>query len=146
MEDIKDFISSMKNKNTVSKTKSDIKIFATYKERINETRAFEAMSPRELDFFLSRFFFTIKKSDGSDYEPGSLFSMQGSMMRHLKDNGYKYNLKTDPLFCQHRDVLKSKMKSLKQNGKGLKPNKSDPFTPQEIEVLHEKKILGKGMQ
>lgn len=102
------------------------------------------MEPPELDLLLCQFFMTIRKEDGSEYEPTSLGGMQASFMRYLKRNGYKHNIRDDPLFSRHRDVLVARRKSLKEMGLGLQPNKSDPFTEEEISILYAKGIFGKG--
>ena len=38
----------------------------------------------------------------------------------------------------------SKRKLLRQNGKGNKPNKDEPLTKEEIDILYQKKLLGTG--
>jgi hypothetical protein len=85
-----------------------------------------------------------KKKTGDDYEPSSLIGFQSSMSRYLKQHRYAYNIKYDPRFTGHRKVLKTRCKYLRQLGKGLKPNRSQPFTAQEIEVMYEKGVMGSG--
>jgi hypothetical protein len=82
----------------------------------------------------------VQKSNGEDYEPSSLGSMQASFMRHLKAKNYPHSIREGPLFSRHRDVIVAKRKSLKMQGKGLTLNK--PFTPEEVEILYEKQLLG----
>ena len=42
-----------------------------------------------------------------------------------------------------RDVLKAKKKSLKKQGSGNPPNKTDAITDEEINIMYEKKLLEK---
>ena len=93
----------------------------------------------ELDVILARFFLSVRKQDGEEYEPSSLSNMQSSFMRHLSANGYTWNLHTDPKFSQHRDVINAKL--LRQQGKGLQPNKSEAFSDDDIELLYKKSFL-----
>ena len=48
----------------------------------------------------------------------------------------------DDAFRLTRDALKAKQKSLKKQGRGNRPNKTDAITDEEINILYEKKILG----
>lgn len=48
----------------------------------------------------------------------------------------------DDAFRLTRDALKAKQKSLKKQGRGNHPNKTDAITDEEINILYEKKILG----
>ena len=59
------FVESMKNKNTKSKTTSDLKNFKERmrNENLNENRNLEDIPPRELDMYLARFFLTVRKQD-----------------------------------------------------------------------------------
>ena len=68
--------------------------------------------------------------------------MFGSFTRHYKEKGI--NLKTDIAFRQTRDTLEARRKQLKTLGLGNKKNKSQPFTPLEIEHLWESGELGSG--
>ena len=145
MAEIQEFIEDNKNPNTKRKTISDLKQLLIFKDNLGDRRCLEEMPAQELDCLLSRFFFSLKKADGTDYEPGSLTSYQSSFMRYLKEKGYPHNIRTDQLFYSSNQVIAAKRKTLKQAGKGLRPNKSEPFTKDEVEILFEKKILGKGI-
>ena len=50
---------------------------------------------KELNECLSRFFAEIRKSDGSDYEQGSLRVMLAAIGRHLKQNDSKISIAKD---------------------------------------------------
>ena len=70
--------------------------------------------------------------------------IQASVARHLREKKYPHNIREDTIFQQSRDVVAAKCKSLKQQGKGLKKNRSDPFTEEEISIMFERGSLGNG--
>ncbi|CAG2188645.1 unnamed protein product [Mytilus edulis] len=65
-----------------------------------------------------------------------------SINRHLTEKHCNINLIKDKEFKHSRDVLMSKRKLLRQNGKGNKPKKAEPLTKEEIDILYQKKLLG----
>jgi integrase len=141
---IEEFILGQSNQNTLSKTLYDIKILKEFLQQpeINESREIQNIPPAELSTILSRFFITVRKSNGSEYEPTSLRGMMSSFDRQLRRFNYGEYIATSPKFSQVREVLKSKQKLLKREGKGNFPNKADPINDQEIEILWQKKQLG----
>ena len=87
---------------------------------------------------------TYKARDGSikEYESDSLTSLHRGIERYLKENGYKQSLVTSDDFAGSRKVLETRRKELKGKGKGNKPNKADPITPDEEEKMWEVGALG----
>ena len=83
-----------------------------------------------------------KKKDGDDYEPESLKIMQSAIERHLKDKNYPLSIVRSREFHNSQDVLNAKALSLRQQGKGKRPNKAQPLTPDEESALWEKGQLG----
>lgn len=138
------FLAEMRNGNTVRKTKSDVGKFKNWLLQQNEEREVGSIPSPELDLLLARFFMTAKKADGGEYEPDTLKSMQGSINRYLGEKGSTVNLIEDKEFKHSRDVLTSKRKYLRQQGKGNRPNQADPFTKEEIDMLYQKGLLGGG--
>lgn len=53
-----------------------------------ETRTLENIPPIELNELLSKFFISIRKKDGAEYEPASLSNMKCSLERHLRNKKY----------------------------------------------------------
>lgn len=143
LEETEEFIQNKKNINTKSKTKSDIKKFREWLTGDDESRELKEIPPKELDLYISRFLLSVRKTkDNGEYEPSTIRGMFTSICRHLKDNDYGVDLSVSQDFRRTREVLKAKCLDLKEKGKGNKPNRSDPFTPQEIKVLRAKKLLG----
>ena len=103
----------------------------------------EDLPPEELDRLLGHFFVSIRKNDGSIYEPDTLTSFQRSLDRHLtKDLHKSYSIIRDTQFAPSREKLKAARKWLKSNGKGNKPNAAEALEPLEIEKLWSEGGLG----
>ena len=79
------FLEENLNKNTKTKTKSDMKVITDFFTSIGEERALGQIPPKELDSIMARFFLGVLKKDGTEYEPDSLGSMYNSLDRHLRD-------------------------------------------------------------
>ena len=111
----------------------------------NEQRNIEVIAPAELGTYLAMFIMSVRKEIGGqmeDYEPGSLLSTFNSIGRYLRGVGYTEDLTLSPSFQHCRDVLASKRKLLKSEGKGNLPNKAQAFTAADIKVLFNKNVLG----
>lgn len=101
----------------------------------NEQRQLQDILTQDLDMYLSRFFFSIRKESGADdrqYEPITLSCIYSSLQRHLSEKG-KMNIKQDEAFQHSRNVMAAKIEKLKKSGKGSKPHASEPFTSEELQ-------------
>ena len=86
-EKIEEFIHNQKAKTTITKTKSDMKVFQRYLEIINKgAKQIEYLPKAELDLLLCKFFINVHKANGDEYEPSSLSSFQTSLQRYLTEN------------------------------------------------------------
>ena len=65
-----------------------------------------------------------------------------SIERYLKKCRYSESVITGQNFARTRDALKSKQKHLKRLGKGNKPNEASSLTPEERDILFERKEMG----
>ena len=75
----------------------------------------------ELNNYLGRFYLSVRKTDGKEYEPDSLSGIQNSIDRYLSEKQYGLRIKTAEEFEHARQVLMAKRKSLKKEGKGNNP-------------------------
>ena len=100
------------------------------------------MAPEEIDKVLSKFYAEVKKKDGDDYEPGSLKIIQSSIEWYLKDKNYPLSIVRSREFHNSQEILNGKAISLRQQGKGKRPNKAQPLTPEEESALWKKGQLG----
>ncbi|XP_076105700.1 uncharacterized protein KIAA1958-like [Mytilus galloprovincialis] len=139
-----EFINSMKNANTVRKTKCDIGLFQTWLLATqNEERLFSTIENEKLDQYLARFFISVRNKKGEEYEPDTLKSIQSSINRHLNENSETdVNILTDKNFQHSRDVLSAKKKDLKSKGLGNRKRKADAFTQEAIDHLYDRNLLG----
>lgn len=134
----------MKNKNTARKTysvKNQFKLWLQQGPRF-ESREINTIEPYELDNYIGSFLLSIRKANGSEYEPDTLTSYHRGIERFLREKQYPYSLVTSREFDTSRTILASKRKELKQKGKGNRPNAAEPLTTEEEAILREKQCIG----
>lgn len=141
-QELDEFLQQQQNLNTKRKTTNDVKLFNSYLSTQNESRYPELIPPSGLSDYISGFLLSVRRKDGSEYEPTTLRSFVSSINRHLITNGYKFSLMTDVQFRRCRDVLAAKQKQLKSIGKGNKPMAADEISDDDLSVMYEKKVLG----
>ena len=90
--------------------------------------------------YLIDFLSGIKRQDtGEDLQPSTLWSIFNSLKRTLKDNERALpSSEVDRIV----PVLKAVSTKLKKSGLGNLPERSDELTPEELDVLFNKKVMG----
>jgi hypothetical protein len=79
-EKIEEFILNQKAKTTITKTKSDMKVFQRFLVTVKKgEKQIEYLPKAELDHLLCKFFINVRKANGDEYEPSSLSSFQRSL-------------------------------------------------------------------
>ena len=141
-DEIAQFIAAQQNENTKRKTDSDMRLFKAFCVSRGENRPIESLQPLELDTLFGNFLISIKKQKGDEYEPSSIRGFLSSLDRYLKTNRYPHTVVKNSLFPHTNEALQAKMKSLKAQGYGNKPNESDELTDSDIEKLFECGQLG----
>ena len=137
------FLLAQKSKNTQYKTKSDLNAWKKFCESMKESSAIENIPANELDLLLSNFFFiSVRKQDGTEYEPCTLSGFQRSFQHHLHRKGSLINILKDNEFSKSREVLASKRKNLVRQGKGNRPNATRELTEAEEDALFENGQFG----
>ncbi len=140
---LREFVQQNKNKHTARKTGYGVKKFKTWLlETYNIECNPEQIERPDLDVFIGEWLMQLKKPDGDLYEPDSILSFHRCIARHLKDQGYKYNIVNDDIFVTSRDVLQTIRKQLKSKGKGNKPNRAEPLDQNVIKKLWDSGQLG----
>ena len=94
---------------------------------------------------LSQCFYSVRKSDGTEYEPSSLRGMICSFDRVLKRRDYGFEIcgkRKDVEFARTREVLRSKQIHLKKQGKGNNCHKADALSDEDIDALFRTGELG----
>ena len=121
-EAVEAFVDQQKYKNTKRKTHSDLKTWYTWCGKHGETRELKDIPPAELDRLLGHFFVTVRRKDGSLYEPDTLSSFQRSIDRHLtKDLHKTYSIIRNTQFAPSREKLKASRSSLRARAKATNP-------------------------
>lgn len=110
MDSVKAFNESEKNQHTKRKTNQHINRLKAFLQLKNETRDFHSIPMTELDELLAMFLLSIKKVDGTDYEPSSLRGYISTFDRVLQENGYQFTIAKSsrqgfPLTNQTKSVI-----------------------------------------
>ena len=67
---IEKFLQEQKSKNTQYKTKNNLNAWKKCCESLKKSRAIENIPANVLDLLLSKFFISVRKQNGTEYEPG----------------------------------------------------------------------------
>lgn len=140
--DIEELQAVATNKNTQRSTKQWMNVFNSWCTSRHLDVDITTLSPQNLDNMLCQFYAEVKKQNGDDYEPESLRQMQSCIDRFLKEKSYNVSIVRAREFSKSQNVLNAKAMSLRQQGKGKRPNKSQPLEPEEESALWEKGQLG----
>ena len=117
-EDLQSLVNKSKNSNSTKATSQLIRIFNSWAALRGEVRPIYLVSPIDLDKVLQIFYAEIRKTNGDEYEPNSLASMQAGIDRYLKENNYHVSTIRDRVLSASRAVFKGKCKHLREHGKG----------------------------
>ena len=117
-------------------------VFQRFLSNCGERRKVEEIPSVELDGLLSNFYITVEKKDNTEYEPDTLPSMSRSIQRHLDDKNARVNILQDEVFKVSREVLKSKRRQLRKQGKGNKPNATEVLTNEDVERIFDENQFG----
>ncbi|CAH3136817.1 unnamed protein product, partial [Porites lobata] len=134
---IEKFLQEQKSKKTQYKTKSDLNAWKKFCESLKDSRAIENIPANELYLLLSKFFISVRKQNGTEYEPGTLSGFQRSFQRYLHEKGSLINILKNNEFFKSREVLAAKRKNLVRQGKGNCPNATRELTEAEEDALFE---------
>lgn len=144
-QETSEFVKNNRNKNTARKTEGNVKILYNWLTEVCiEARRLYEIPPPELNMYLARFFLSVRRPGGSEYEPETLRGYLGSFARHLGENGYQHYIVESNLFSYAREVLMSIRKQLKSRGKGNRKLKAEPLAHDDFITLRESNKLGSG--
>ena len=141
-EEIEELKASAVSKNTSRWTKQRMNVFKSWCQPRHLENVNIIKKADELDNILSKFYAEVTKRDGDDYEPESLKIMQSAIERYLKEKNYPLSIVRSREFHNSQEILHAKAISLRQQGKGKRPNKSQPLTSEEESSLWLKGQLG----
>ncbi|XP_070560330.1 uncharacterized protein KIAA1958-like [Ptychodera flava] len=95
----------------------------------------------KLDEVLGPASFSIRKMDGTEYEPSTLTNMKCSLERYLRSKNYSASL-NDRVFHKLNQAIRAKQVHLKGQGKGRKELKSEEISAEEEETMWQAGVLG----
>ena len=110
--------------------------------RVAKKRKVVEIPPEELDRLLCNFHIIVKTKDSSKWEPDAMSSFSRSIQRFLDDDNAKVNILKDEEFKVSREVLKSKRRELRKQGKGNILNATVAMTNEDVEIIFEEYQFG----
>ncbi|ESO98023.1 hypothetical protein LOTGIDRAFT_174460 [Lottia gigantea] len=146
--EIDTLIHSQTNANTRKNTKWSLNIFNEWRKcrskGDNDIPELQDMTAEELDYWLQRFIVELRKMNGDEYSPKSVYYIICGLMRHLKDHNISINIleEADTRFLLTRKVLDAKMKELVSQGVGCKPKTADPVSNEDEYKLWNSGVFG----
>ena len=132
---------------TKQDTKYCMKLWSEWRRhRERETRdkmpEIQQMTTSELTHWLSRFVVEVRKVDGTEYPPNSLYHICAGIQRCLRDSGRILDLFTDLSFTPFQNSLDGEMKRLQSSGLGTKKRQAEVISVDEEEKLWSTGQLG----
>ena len=107
-EELLNFLKEQESKNTERKTTSDINTFHRFLVGIGkENEKIVDLPAHKLKSNLARLFKDVRRQNGAEYKPGTLFGFQRSIQRFLSDYNSKKNILKDEEFALSRKVLEA---------------------------------------
>ena len=82
-DDFDNFTHGQQAENTLKGNQYASNTLVRFMASMNKTRSIQSIAVDELDKILCKFFMTIKKKNGGDYEPDSLTTIQRGIQRHF---------------------------------------------------------------
>ena len=143
-DEVDKFLQDQENDNTRRKTASDLRLLCEFLAEEGEHRDVEDIEAPILNGYICKFLLTVRKKDGSEYEPTSLRNFVSSFERHLKKKEYGHSIISGEHFSKCRAILKAKQKDLKSQGKGNKPRAADELSDNDLDAMYEAGTLGLG--
>ncbi|WAR05326.1 hypothetical protein MAR_020695 [Mya arenaria] len=124
-------VNSKKNKNTDSKTKSNMKLIHQFLNSRNELREVCMIPSEELNILVQEFILCVRQKDGTEYEPSTLRGMISSL-----DSGARQRVSPD-----NGNTSEQRERSEKK-GKGNRDKAANEVTDIEIDLLYKAGELG----
>ena len=142
VDEVKQFIKNQEKINTRRSTERDVKNFHNWllSEHM-DMRDCAEIPASELNKYLASFIINVRRQDGLEYEPDSLTNIKHSINRYLKERECTFTL-FDRDFNLFQEALKAKRVELTKQGKGNRPNASEPLSREEQEKCWEMGIFG----
>ena len=92
LEEVTELKDAAENINTRKSTMNWVRVFEKWCDENSLEKNMEMILPEQMDKVLERFYASVCKQDGTNYEPGSLKVMQAALDRHLKEKGCSFSI------------------------------------------------------
>ena len=130
---VEEFFSEQENPNTLkNKTQRDVRLLLSFLQMKDDERNIEDIPVDELTEYICQFIISGRTKDRNEYKPTSLQSLAPSFEGHLKKKTYSVSIMNDLVFEKTRNILQSKQRQLKKQGKSEKPNASVALTSDKL--------------
>ena len=132
---------------TKQDTKYCIKLWSEWR-RHRETETgdkipeIQTMMPNQLTHWLSRFVVEVRKLDGTEYPPNTLYHICAGIQRSLRDSGLILDIFKDPQYSPFQNSPDGEMKRLQSSGLGTKKRQAEVISVDEEEKLWSTGQLG----
>ena len=83
------------------------------------------LSIEKINYWMSKFILEIRRNDGNEYPPNTLYCISCALMRHVRNYCPEVNFFTQPVFQGFKKMLDSEMKRLQGGGAGLNRKRVD---------------------
>ena len=151
LEEILQKIKETKNPNTAHATIWSVELFHRWYNQ--QPRCFSSkdnllqMDLEDMGQNLAMFFHNVRKTDGSEYPPKTLYALACGIVRYLKENNRAecniFGNRYGPLEIAYQS-LDSKMKEATMKGLGQNIKQAEPITSDQEEQLFSRNIFGEG--
>ncbi|XP_062598901.1 uncharacterized protein LOC134260347, partial [Saccostrea cucullata] len=144
-DDLRQLIDSQTNPNTRRNTKWCVEMFNKWRASRDNVPYMKEMNAEMLNYWLQRFVLEVRKQDGSEYPPRTLYFIVCGLLRHLREeNVHDMNFldEHDHRFAVFRKVLDARMKELLSKGLGTKVKQADPILPDDEEKIWTNGVFG----
>ena len=101
-----------------------------------------AKNSGELSRWLCRFVLEVRRQDGKEYPPNTLYQICCGILRYVREMGPDMDIFRQPAFSGFQKTLDSEMKRPKSCGKGSVPKRAEPISLEEENSLWEQGLLG----
>ena len=128
-------------------TKFCTKVWEAWREEREKTTkqntpSLEEMNNTDINNWLSHFALEVRKQNGSEYPPNTLYHICAGLQRHLRGQGKQVDLLHGAEFASFQASLDGEMKRLQAKGLGSTKRQADIITEEEEDILWEKGQLG----
>ena len=96
----------------------------------------------ELNRWLSRFILEVRRQDGKNYPPNTLYQLCCGVMRYVREVKPDLDIFKEPTFADFRKTLDAEMKRLRSLGHGTRVKQAEPISETEEDHLWSKGKLG----